>query len=68
MKRTVYLGLIGVILAAVLVVAFLTFEPSPEPSAMNTEFGNSLHSLSLQDAELASARGHIRYASTAVIP
>ena len=55
MKRTLYLGLIGVILAVVLVVAFLI--PATPPQRGSESVGICVHSLSLQDAELVSASG-----------
>jgi hypothetical protein len=55
MKHTLYLGLIGVILAAILVVAFLI--PATPPLTGSESVGICVHSLSLQDAELVSTSG-----------
>ncbi len=55
MKRTLYLGLIGAILAAVLVVAFLI---PALPHRINPDsVGISLHSFPMQDAELVKDSG-----------
>ena len=55
MNRFVYMGLIGVILASIILVAFLIPATLPQSGSESIEI--CVHSLSLQDAQLVSASG-----------